>query len=203
MPGPGVKREPAVTARPAAPHAVARWCAEQGWPVHPLATGRKTPVANCPACRESHHAPAGCPCLSAGRPCHGFHAATTDPARLDSWWSATPSWGVGVACGGADLIVIDVDAHSAAVPDRNRLLPGIPIHDSVNLQGLASGFDTLALLAALRGQPSPAEDAGTLRVRTLRRSARLVPEPPSGHPLPLLDRVQPQGRPGLAGRCTG
>jgi hypothetical protein len=104
--------------------------------------------------------------LSAGRPCHGFHAATTDLARIDSWWSHTPARGVGIACGGADLIVIDIDAHRAPVPDRNRLLPGIPIHDSVNLQGLASGFDTLALLAALRGQPSPAEDAGTLRVRT-------------------------------------
>ncbi|MFJ6776466.1 DNA primase, partial [Kitasatospora sp. NPDC091257] len=27
--------------------AVARWCAAQGWPVHPLAPGRKTPPANC------------------------------------------------------------------------------------------------------------------------------------------------------------
>jgi hypothetical protein len=145
---------------------VARWCAEQGWPVHPLAAGRKTPAANCPACRDQHHAPSDCACLPAGRPCHGFHAATTDPERIDAWWSGTPSWGVGVACGGADLVVIDIDAHSAAVPDRNRLLPGIPIHRSVNLQGLASGFDTLALLAALRGHPSPAEDDGTLRVRT-------------------------------------
>ncbi|EST18195.1 hypothetical protein M877_39240 (plasmid) [Streptomyces niveus NCIMB 11891] len=52
------------------------------------------------------------------------------------------------------------------MPDRNRLLPGIPIHESVNLAGLASGFDTLALLAALRGQQSPADDDLTLRVRT-------------------------------------
>jgi hypothetical protein len=64
------------------------------------------------------------------------------------------------------LIVIDIDAHSATVPDRHRLLPGIAIHDSVDLDGLASGFDTLALLAALRRQPSPADDDSTLRVRT-------------------------------------
>jgi hypothetical protein len=151
-------RQSTAAVRPATPHAVARWCAEQGWPVHPLAPGRKTPAGNCAACREQHHAPAGCACLLAGRPCH--------IARIDTWWSATPAWGVGVACGGADLIVIDIDAHSAQVPDRNRLLPGIPIHDSVDLQGLASGFDTLALLAALRRQPSPAEDVSTLRVRT-------------------------------------
>ena len=134
--------------------------------MHPLAPGRKTPVANCPECRDQRHQPGGCACLPAGRPCHGFHAATTDVARIDSWWSHTPARGVGIACGGADLVVIDIDAHSAQVPDRNRLLPGIPIHDSVNLRGLASGFDTLALLAALRGQPSPADDTGTLRVRT-------------------------------------
>ena len=166
MPGLGATREPTAAGRPATPHAVARWCALQGWPVHPLASGRKTPAGNCAECRKRRHPPADCPCLPAGRPCHGFHAATTDPARIDAWWSATPSWGVGVACGGADLVVIDVDAHSAQVPDRDRLLPGIPIPDAVDLQGLASGFDTLALLAALRGRPDPAADESTLRVRT-------------------------------------
>ncbi|WP_413755149.1 bifunctional DNA primase/polymerase [Streptomyces sp. MMBL 11-3] len=145
---------------------MARWCAGQGWPVHPLAPGRKTPAGNCEACRAKPHPPAGCPCLPAGRPCHGFHAATTNPVLIDAWWSATSSWGVGVACGAADLIVIDIDAHSTHVPDRNRLLPGIVIQDSVDLYGLASGFDTLALLAALRRQPSPAHDETTLRVRT-------------------------------------
>ncbi|GHB11471.1 hypothetical protein GCM10010330_76850 [Streptomyces tendae] len=50
--------------------------------------------------------------------------------------------------------------------DRSRLLPGIPIPDQVTLEGLASGFDTLALLAAYRGRPNPAQDDTTLRVRT-------------------------------------
>ncbi|MFF8731785.1 bifunctional DNA primase/polymerase [Streptomyces sp. NPDC015171] len=147
------------------PHAVARWCAAQGWPVHPLAPGRKTPAANCAACRDRHDAKS-CPCLPAGRPCHGFHSATTDARRIDAWWTATPAAGVGIACGPADLVVIDVDAHSASVPDRSRLLPGIAIPDPVNLTGLASGFDTLALLAAYRRQPDPSQDESTLRVRT-------------------------------------
>lgn len=56
--------------------------------------------------------------------------------------------------------------HSAEVPDRDRLLPGIAIHQDVNLAGLASGFDTLALLAAYPRQPNPADDETTLRVRT-------------------------------------
>ncbi|MFE0738665.1 bifunctional DNA primase/polymerase [Streptomyces sp. NPDC058855] len=157
---------PARTSGHPTPLAVARWCAEQGWPVHPLAPGRKTPTANCPACRTRTHIPQNCPCIPEGRPCHGFHAATTDTRLIDTWWNDTPAAGIGVACGPADLVVIDIDAHPAEVPDRSRLLPGIPIHESVDLAGLASGFDTLALLAAYRGRPNPAEDTGTLRVRT-------------------------------------
>ncbi|MFJ3310134.1 bifunctional DNA primase/polymerase [Streptomyces sp. NPDC086549] len=145
---------------------MARWCAAQGWPVHPLAPGRKTPAANCPECRDRNHNPRTCPCLPAARPCHGFHAATTRTDSIDTWWGEHPAAGVGVACGPAHLVVIDIDAHRAPVPDRTRLLPGIPIPDTVNLAGLASGFDTLALLAAYRGQPDPALDQETLRVRT-------------------------------------
>jgi hypothetical protein len=146
--------------------AVARWCARAGWPVHPLAPRHKTPAANCEACKGSSHPPGSCPCIPAGRWCHGFHAATTSLERIDAWWGTQPRLGVGVSCGPADLVVIDVDAHAAEVPDRSRLLPGIPIAPQVNLTGLATGFDTLALLAALRGQQSPADDDQTLRVRT-------------------------------------
>lgn len=73
---------------------------------------------------------------------------------------------MGVSCGPANLVVLDIDAHAARVPDRDRLLPGIEIPDQVNLSGLASGFDTLALLAAYRRCPDPAQDETTLRVRT-------------------------------------
>ncbi|MFJ4866118.1 bifunctional DNA primase/polymerase [Streptomyces sp. NPDC088748] len=148
------------------PFDVALWCASQGWPVHPLGPGRKTPAANCDACRSAAHPPKGCACIASGKWCHGFHAATTEAARLATWWGAQPASGVGVSCGPAGLVVLDVDAHSAEVPDRMQLLPGIPIHERVNLSGLASGFDRLALLAAFRKQPNPAEDETTLRVRT-------------------------------------
>ncbi|MER5699126.1 bifunctional DNA primase/polymerase [Streptomyces mirabilis] len=145
---------------------MARWCASQGWPVHPLAPWQKTPAANCEQCRRDRHVVSACPCPAAGRWCHGFHAATTSAAQIDAWWTAQSRFGVGVSCGPADLVVIDVDAHAADVPDRGRLLPGIPIGPEVTLTGLATGFDTLALLAALRGEPSPADDTQTLRVRT-------------------------------------
>ncbi|MET9670268.1 bifunctional DNA primase/polymerase [Streptomyces sp. NPDC006475] len=145
---------------------MARWCAARGWPVHPLALGRKTPAGNCAPCKAHPHTPQDCPCLARGGWCHGFHAATTDARCLRNWWSANPGFGVGVSCGAAGLVVIDVDAHSVPVPERARLLPGIRIDDRVDLSGMTTGFDTLALLAAYRDRPDPAEDTSTLRVRT-------------------------------------
>jgi len=153
-------------AQPPGPVDVARWLAGRQWPVHPLAPGRKTPAANCEQCRVRSHEPSRCPCHEQGRWCHGFHSATTDLALIDAWWSREPRAGVGVSCGPAHLVVLDVDAHAAQVPDRSRLLPGIRIPEQVDLAGLASGFDTLALLAAYRQKPNPAQDESTLRVRT-------------------------------------
>ncbi|MFF3013671.1 bifunctional DNA primase/polymerase [Streptomyces sp. NPDC057939] len=147
---------------------MARWFAAQGYPVHPLTPGTKTPPANCPSCRPPapSHEPQSCPCRARGLWCHGFHAATTDEEVIAQWWRQEPEFGVAVSCGPAGLLVIDIDAHSPVLPDRQRLLPGIRVDDRVDLSGLASGFDTLALLAAYRSQPNPADDAETLRVRT-------------------------------------
>ena len=160
-------RDPASPASSVAPSlATAQACARRGWPVHPLAPGRKTPAANCSNCRASTHTPANCPCLRAGRWCHSFHAATLNKDRIQQWWGRHPEFGIGVSCGPASLVVIDIDAHGTEPPVRNRILPGIPIGDQVDLAGLANGFHTLAVLAALRGQQSPADDTTTLRVRT-------------------------------------
>ncbi|MER6539084.1 bifunctional DNA primase/polymerase [Streptomyces sp900105755] len=145
---------------------IARRCAAQGWPVFPLAPALRTPASDCASCRQSAHTPVNCPCIAAGRWCHGFHAATTDRDRVEAWWSGNPHFGVGVACGPAGLVVLDVDARTASLPGRDRLLPGIEIHDRVDLDGLQHGLHTLALLAALRGEPDPADDGHTLRVRT-------------------------------------
>ncbi|MFD4482985.1 bifunctional DNA primase/polymerase [Streptomyces sp. NPDC058471] len=144
----------------------ARQYAARGWPVHPLAPGRKTPAGNCDACRRPGHTRHNCACRAAGRWCHGFHAATLEEDRLNRWWGANPEMGIGVACGPADLVVIDIDAHAGQPPTRDRILPGITIGEHINLAGLSTGFHTLAVLAALRGQTSPADDTTTLRVRT-------------------------------------
>ncbi|MFI7643523.1 bifunctional DNA primase/polymerase [Nonomuraea sp. NPDC049400] len=150
---------------PPASLAIARWCAEQGWPVHPLAPGRKTPAGNCSACQADSHTPDNCACLPA-RWCHGFHAATRDEHLIEAWWRSNPGFGVGVACGPANLLVIDIDTHPKVVPTRDRVLPGILIDERIDLTGLAHGHHTLGLLAALRSQPNPADDTDTLRVRT-------------------------------------
>lgn len=146
--------------------ALAQRCAALGWPVHPLAPGQKTPARNCHSCRAPGHTVTGCACPQAGRWCHGFHSATTNPVRIRTWWTNSPHAGVAVSCGAAGLLVLDVDTHEAELPPRDRLLPGIPIQDHIDLTGLTNGFHTLALLAALRGQDDPAHDETTLRVRT-------------------------------------
>ncbi|WP_443080610.1 bifunctional DNA primase/polymerase [Streptomyces sp. PTD5-9] len=163
--------------------AVARWCAASGWPVHPLAPLRKTPAANCASCRRPGHRVSDCPCLAEGRWCHGLLAATTDPARVSAWWDARPGFGVGVACGPAGLVVLDVDAHGRSLPLRHEVLPGIGIPETVELTGLGNGFHSLALLAALRGQPDPARDENTLRVRTPSGGLHIWYEAGPGHPL--------------------
>ncbi|WP_434599898.1 bifunctional DNA primase/polymerase [Streptomyces sp. A5-4] len=145
---------------------VALWCAVQGWPVHPLAPRRKTPAANCHACRGKAHNYRDCACIALGRWCHGFHAATCDPSLISAWWGERPDFGVGVSCGPAGLVVIDVDAHQAPLPGPGRLLPGIHIPETVSLRGLRHGFHSLAVLAALREALDPAQDESTLRVRT-------------------------------------
>ncbi|MEU9663772.1 bifunctional DNA primase/polymerase [Streptomyces chartreusis] len=142
------------------------WCAQRGWPVHPLVPGQKVPAANCPSCREQNHLIENCSCLPSGRWCHGFHAATTDYAQIRTWWATQPRFGVAVSCGPARLVVLDVDAHANEYPPRERLLPGIPIPAAIDLAGLSNGFHTLALLAAYRKQQNPCDDETTLRVET-------------------------------------
>ncbi|MFK0229971.1 bifunctional DNA primase/polymerase [Streptomyces sp. NPDC090303] len=148
------------------PLALARWCASHGWPVHPLAPDRKTPAAGCSPCRRPGHDHRSCPCRAEGRWCHGFHAATLDMSRIQRWWGPRPRMGVAVSCGPANLVVIDLDTHPTPQPDRNRLLPGVAIADDIDVSAMTTGFHTLAVLAALRGQPNPADDDTTLRVRT-------------------------------------
>ncbi|MCT2589360.1 bifunctional DNA primase/polymerase [Streptomyces sp. N2-109] len=75
--------------------------AERGWPVFPLLPGTKRPAL---------HGETACPATG---DCAGGHRkweqrATTDPDRIHAAWSVRP-FNVGVACGPADLVVVDLD----------------------------------------------------------------------------------------------
>jgi hypothetical protein len=86
-----------------------------GVPVLPLRRG-KVPFGNCSACADNAcggrpnmktPGPCGCPA-----PCHGWAAATTDPAVLSSpAWTAAWRRAVAIAYhpGGAGLTVVDLD----------------------------------------------------------------------------------------------
>ncbi|MFE1576240.1 bifunctional DNA primase/polymerase [Streptomyces fradiae] len=158
-------------------HRVARWCAAQGWAVHPLNPGTKLPPANCRRCARPssrrpnpqyiEHETTDCRCIEAGGHCHGVRAATTDPARIDRWWSAEPRFGVGVACGASGLVILDVDDHAdASRPANGDYLPGVELPDSARPVVFRSGWDTIAALCEVRNAPLPWLDPPTLTVLT-------------------------------------
>ncbi|MFI6933540.1 bifunctional DNA primase/polymerase [Streptomyces sp. NPDC050287] len=137
--------------------------AEAGVPPLPLRAG-KVPFGNCPSCKDSScgdrpNMKAAGPCRCPA-PCHGWAAATTDPAVLSSpaWMTA---WRRAVAIayhpGGAGLTVVDLDDAEAiawarialpatrtvpttrgehwiyrgAMASRNAVRPGVDIKSSM------------------------------------------------------------------------
>ncbi|GGU94804.1 bifunctional DNA primase/polymerase-like protein [Streptomyces cavourensis] len=102
--------------------------AARGVPVMPLRAG-KVPFGNCPACRDNAcdgrpnmKTPGPCQCP---HPCHGWAAATTDPATITgpAWASAWKrAAAVAYHPGGIGLTVVDLD-HADAVAWARRTLP--------------------------------------------------------------------------------
>ncbi|WP_424213584.1 bifunctional DNA primase/polymerase [Streptomyces sp. BI20] len=153
--------------------------AARGVPVLPLSRG-KQPVANCPTCtgnacggRPTMAVPGPCVCPA---PCHGWAAATVDPAVITSpaWataWHRAPT--VAYHPGGAGLTVVDLDNADAitwartalpptrvvastrgehwiylgAMPSRNAVRPGVDIKSTmVYTRWLGPGTGTMAPL---------------------------------------------------------
>ncbi|MFE2290627.1 bifunctional DNA primase/polymerase [Streptomyces sp. NPDC059452] len=102
--------------------------ATAGVPVMPLSADKR-PVANCTGCanlvcggRPNMKTPGPCTCPA---PCHGWAAATTDPATLTApaWVSAWRQAGaLAYHPGGAGVTVVDLD-HADAVTWARRELP--------------------------------------------------------------------------------
>ncbi|MEU7699243.1 DNA primase [Streptomyces sp. NPDC039028] len=109
--------------------ATALGLAERGLPVLPLRADKR-PFSNCRACedlacggRPNMRTPGPCACPW---PCHGWAAATTDPAVLASpQWTA--AWrrarAIGYHPGGAGVTVVDLDNLTAVTWARATLPP--------------------------------------------------------------------------------
>ncbi|WP_226361563.1 bifunctional DNA primase/polymerase [Pseudonocardia sp. ICBG1142] len=80
---------------------------DRGWPLFVLGRSKR-PVANCARCRaaDPSHDRQACGCLT----CHGFYAATLDPARIAAMLAAVPGGLLAVRTGApSGLVVVDID----------------------------------------------------------------------------------------------
>jgi hypothetical protein len=97
----------------------------RGWPVFLL--GRtKRPVANCPACQHppAGHDPEACSCLT----CHGFYAATHDPARLATMLRAVPYGLLAIRTGQpSGVVVVDLDPDHGGTVDPTLMPPTLSV----------------------------------------------------------------------------
>jgi hypothetical protein len=103
--------------------------------------------------------------------------ATCDPDRIRRWWTRHPTCNVGIACGPAGLLVLDLDAAHGRVPPQWAR------------RGVTHGRDVLALLAHQAGEPDPVD---TFTVSTPRDGEhRLFQHPPGSR---LRSTVGARGR---------
>ena len=197
---------------PGNPAPLALELAALGWHILPLSAASKRPLGNCPACRPRHgtpgHLPEACPCLADGSWCHGVRAATTDPARITTWWHREPAAVPGVAAGPSGLVLIDIDAHRADLPPRltTGLLPGIDLAAEPIPAGqwddparFRDGRDALILLTRLRGGSRPwpsGPEHQPVTVSTPSGGAHLWYQAPADDLRQVLS--DPRGRYGLA-----
>jgi hypothetical protein len=127
--------------------------AGRGWPVVPLAPRSKRPAI--PGWQQR---------------------ATCDPDRIRRWWRHHPLCNVGIACGPAGLLVLDLDAAHGLIPNQWAR------------QGVNHGRDVLALLAQHVGEPDPVD---TFTVSTPRGEHRYFHRPPGSR---LRSTVGGRGR---------
>jgi hypothetical protein len=142
----------------------------RGWAVFVLGRSKR-PVANCKGCRTAGpgHDPAGCGCLT----CHGFHAATTDPARLTGMLAAVPGRLLAIRTGTVSgLAVVDIDPRNGGAIDRALMAPTAAVATGGGGWHLYYRHPGGPLLAALPGR------AGI----DIKSDGGYVVAPPSIHP---------------------
>jgi hypothetical protein len=145
--------------------------AARGWPVFPLTPGAKKPLRHCPQCdRKSpdyvpHRSISECP--HPADICHGFHAASTDPERIEDWARRFPEMNIGTSTGPARLVVVDLDTNKAGET------PPPPY----NVPGVQDGGDVFALALERYGEKFPGD---TLIVSTPSKGLHLYWRLPDG-----------------------
>ena len=190
---PGRHTEP--TYRPGPPRRLlmaALDAAGRGWPVFPLIPYGKRPAVKA-----------------------WPHVATVDPDLLTTWWRRAP-YNIGIACGPAGLLVLDLDQpHPAPTPDADggpatddevEHGAGTPAAGPIQVPGewaattVRHGRDVLAHLASRAGHPDPRD---TYTVTTPRGEQRYFTVPPTtataAPPVPYPDpeaqeRIHRSGR---------
>ncbi|MFF2077092.1 bifunctional DNA primase/polymerase [Kitasatospora sp. NPDC058162] len=155
---------------------VATWCIGKGWYVHLLIPGGKIPPRGCNRCFRGadgrpnpeyvEHTADDCPCIPAGRWCHGVRAATNNVETFEQWLSHLPNAGVAVAMEPSRLIILDVDSHDVTRPDDGDYLPGLQLPADLNPDSIRDGWDTVGLLCEIRNAPLPTVAPPTMCVAT-------------------------------------
>lgn len=124
---------------------------DRGCPVSALAPGSKAPMKSCPQCDVKsteyvrHRGIEDCP--HPADLCHGFHAATLDHDKAQSWIERHPNLNFAISAGLAGLLVLDLDRKK-----KNK-----PIPEQYQLPGVVDGFDVFALALERYGAPYPAD----------------------------------------------
>jgi hypothetical protein len=97
--------------------------AAEGYPVFLLGRSKR-PVANCALCPKAEtdptHDPEACDHLT----CHGFYAATRDPARITAMHQRVPGALLAIRTGlPSGVAVIDIDPRNGGAIDRDLMPP--------------------------------------------------------------------------------
>ncbi|ONH34960.1 bifunctional DNA primase/polymerase [Protofrankia sp. BMG5.30] len=158
--------------RPSDPrHAAALAYAAAGRAVFVLGRSKR-PVANCRACATADrgHDPQACGCLT----CHGFYAATTDPARIHAMLTAIPTGLLAVRTGAlSGLVVVDIDPRHGGRLDRALMTPTATV---------ATGGGGWHLYYRHPGTPVPSRPLPGHVGIDIKADGGYVTAPPSRHP---------------------
>jgi hypothetical protein len=202
--------------------AAARRYIERGWPVFVLGRAKR-PVANCRPCHTAGagHDRARCECLT----CHGFYAATLDPARLAAMLATVRGGLLAIRTGRASgLCVVDIDPRNGGQLDRALMtptatvatggggwqlyyrhpgaptvpaLPGVP---GVDIK--ADGGYVVAPPSIHPGTGRPYRWAGDRPVTEMRPALRAAVARPAAPPVPAVPAPHGPVPPGGAGRIS-